>query len=94
MILCHGAGKNKEWFENLDSSFGLAPTANLRIMLPTSNWVDTTRGQTPWFLIQSGYSDSSYYHYSSASVEGSANAVAGIVIDEVNRFAKLYNESI
>jgi hypothetical protein len=83
MILCHGAGKNKQWFEDLDSSFGLAPTANLRIMLPTSKYIDTKRGQTPWFLINDSVPDSSYDHYISDSVEGSSNAVAEIVMDEV-----------
>ena len=94
MILCHGAGKNKEWFENLDSSFGLAPTANLRIILPTSKYVDSKRGQTPWFVIRDGYPDSSYDRYWANMVEGSSNAVAGIVQDEVARFAALYNEPI
>ena len=92
MILCHGAGKNKEWFENLDASFGLAPTSNLRIMLPTSKYVDVKRGQTPWFVIRDGYSDASYDHYWADMVEGSSDAVAGIVMDEVKRFAALYNE--
>ena len=37
MILCHGAGKNKAYFQNLNATYGFAPTANVRIMLPTSN---------------------------------------------------------
>ena len=50
MILNNGAGKNKQWFENLDASFGLAPTADLRIMIPTSNHNAGSKGKTPWFL--------------------------------------------
>jgi hypothetical protein len=92
MILCHGAGKNKEWFENLDASFGLSPTANLRIMLPTSKYIDAKRGQTPWFVIKDP--NASYDRYWADMVEGSSDAVAGIVKDEVARFAALYKESI
>ena len=52
-------------------------------MLPTSKYIDTKRGQTPWFLINDSVPDSSYDHYISDSVEGSSNAVAAIVMDEV-----------
>ena len=94
MIFCHGGSSNKTYYERLDSSFGFAPTANLRIILPTSKYVDPKKGSTPWFVIRDGYPDSSYNHYRADMVEGSSNAVAGIVKDEVLRFSALYDEPI
>lgn len=49
LIFCHGGSSNKAYYENLDASFGFAPTANLRIMLPTSKYYDPKDKSTPWF---------------------------------------------
>jgi hypothetical protein len=77
MILCHGAGKNKAYFQNLNATYGFAPTANVRIMLPTSNHYAGKK--TPWFLQRTSEPAASLNRYKLWSVDESADAIARVI---------------
>jgi hypothetical protein len=95
LILCHGAGKGKDYFTTLDAKFAFAPTANLQIMIPNSAHHEKWKKgmKTPWFTKRKSGSVKTYNNYKEWSVEESADAVARIVMGEVKRYAKLYKET-
>ena len=95
LILCHGAGKGKDYFTKLDASFAFAPTAKLQIMIPNSAHHEKWKKgmKTPWFTKRKSGSVETYNNYKEWSVEESADAIARIVMGEVKRYAKLYKET-